>query len=302
VPPEGSVVTVGSFDGVHLGHRAVLAEIVTRARATGRVSVLVTFEPHPMQVVRPEAAPRLLTTPQERREVLAQTELSYVAILRFDTALRRLPPEGFVDLIRTRFGVRELVIGPDHGFGFGRAGDVALLEALGRRGGFAVDVVPPAVIDGAPVSSSRIREAVAAGALDQAERLLGRPYQLAAEVVPGARRGQRIGFPTANLRVAPDKLLPPDGVYAVWVEWRHGRCGGMLNQGARPTVGEDRAVEVNLFDFDGDLYGQWIRIEWVRRLRTTRRFPSLDALAEQLETDRTHAMASLALTTPARMT
>lgn len=293
---RGAVVTVGSFDGVHRGHLAVLEEITRRARATERRSVLVTFEPHPMEVVNPRAAPLRLTTAEERREVLAETGIDRVVLLRFDEALRRLPPEEFVRrILIDRLGMRELVIGEDHGFGRGREGDVALLRDLGRQWGFSVDVVPP-ITDPrlGPISSTRVREAVAHGQLDLAARLLGRPFRLTGRVVPGAGRGRRIGVPTANLAVPSRKLLPPDGVYAVWVEWAGGRTGGMLHQGPRPTVEDgDRQVEVHLFGVSDDLYGARLRIEWVERLRDIRRFDSLAALQEQLQNDRARAEAVL---------
>jgi riboflavin kinase/FMN adenylyltransferase len=296
LPPAGTVVTVGSFDGVHRGHLAVLAEITERARATGRKSVLVTFEPHPMEVVNPAAAPPLLTTPVERREVLAQTGLDYAVILRFDAGLRAMPPEAFVrEILLARCGMRELVIGEDHGFGRGRAGDVAMLRALGAGLGFSVDVVPEVEDpEAGPVSSTRLRQAVGAGELDLARRMLGRPFTLTARVVPGARRGRAIGVPTINLAVPPRKLLPPDGVYAVRVEWAHGTAGGMLNQGPRPTVGDPaRSLEAHLFGFEGDLYGGWVRLEWVRWLREVRRFDSLEALRAQLAKDAAAALAAL---------
>ncbi len=287
LPEAGTVVTVGSFDGVHTGHVAVLREIAARAEAAGRASVLVTFEPHPMEVVNPAAAPLLLTTPVERREILAQSELDYAVILRFDERLRALAPEAFVRLLRDRLRLRELVIGEDHGFGRGRAGDMAMLKVLGSRFGFAVDVVPPVRDPVAGiVSSSRIRTAIAHGDLGLARRMLGRPFTLSGVVVPGAHRGRSIGVPTVNLPVPLRKALPPDGVYAVWVEWPRGRSGGMLNQGTRPTVGDlARTIEAHLFDFEGDLYGAWVRIEWVERIRDTRRFDSLDALRAQLAKD-----------------
>jgi riboflavin kinase/FMN adenylyltransferase len=297
-PPAGSVVTVGSFDGVHTGHQAVLREIAARARASGRVSVLVTFEPHPMEVVNPPAAPPLLTSPMERREILAQTELDYAVILRFDDRLRAMEPEQFVrTVLFERFAMRELVIGEDHGFGRGRQGDVAMLRRLGDELGFAVDVVPP-VRDavGGIISSSRIRTAVAHGNLELAARLLGRPVAISGVVMSGAQRGRSIGVPTINLPVPPRKVLPPDGVYAVRVEWPGGRTGGMMNQGPRPTVGDmTRTLEAHLFDFEGDLYGQWVKLEWVARLRDVQRFESLDALRRQLAKDREGALNALAV-------
>jgi riboflavin kinase/FMN adenylyltransferase len=288
IPPAGSVVTVGSFDGVHRGHVAVLAEIARRATGSGRKSVLVTFEPHPMEVISPGAAPLLLTTPEERREILAQTGLDYAVILRFDAVLRALTPEAFVrTVLLDRFGMRDLVIGEDHGFGRGRSGDVATLRALGAGLGFSVDVVPPVVDElVGPVSSTRIRTAVGEGDLALARRLLGRPVTMSGRVQPGARRGRALGVPTVNLAVPPRRMLPPDGVYAARIEWAGGVADAMINQGPRPTVGDpERLIEAHLFDFEGDLYGAWVRVEWVARLRDVKSFPSLSALQEQLTID-----------------
>ncbi len=295
--PEGTTVTVGTFDGIHLGHQAVLREIAGRAAAAGRRSVLVTFDPHPLEVVNPAAAPPLLTTGPERREALAQTGLDWVVLLRFDRALAALGPEAFVrDVLVAGCGVRELVIGYDHGFGRGRSGDVETLRRLGGQYGFAVDVVGPVDAGGMRVSSTLIRRAVAGGDLDTARRLLGRPYAVTAPVGRGAGRGRQLGVPTINLEgVSARKLLPPDGVYAVRVEWRGGTAGGMMNQGGRPTFGEQgRALEVHLLGVDADLYGEWVRVSWVRRLRDVARFPSPEALRAQLERDRAAAQAALA--------
>ncbi|HWP38039.1 MAG TPA: bifunctional riboflavin kinase/FMN adenylyltransferase, partial [Gemmatimonadales bacterium] len=247
---NGTVLTVGSFDGVHLGHRRVLEEIAVRAQRANRRSVLITFDPHPLEIVNPAAAPPLLTLPAERREILAQSDLDVAVFLRFTESLSHFTPEQFVHWLLERYAVKELVIGEDHGFGRGRSGDVAVLRQLGIKLGFAVDVVPPVTIDGRPVSSSLIRRAVAGGDLDTARRCLGRPYSLTAPVVPGAGRGRSVGYRTINLRL-PDrrKLLPPDGVYAVRAEWRDGMAGGMMHLGPRPTFGDqERSLEVHLFD------------------------------------------------------
>jgi riboflavin kinase/FMN adenylyltransferase len=295
--PEGTVVTVGSFDGVHRGHEAVLTEIAARARVAGRHSVLVTFDPHPMEVVNPAAAPQVLTTGPERREILAQTGLDYAVLLHFDRALASMPPEQFVrDILVHGCGMRELVIGHDHGFGQGRQGDVELLGRLGAELGFAVDVVPALEVDGHTVSSTLVRRAVAGGDLATAARLLGRRYFATGQVVPGDGRGKTLGYPTANLTGIPGrKLLPPDGVYAVRVEWRGGRADGMMNQGGKPTFHQaERSLEVHLFGHTGSLYGEWLKVEWVTRLRDVRRFPSLDALRTQLDRDRSSARAALA--------
>jgi riboflavin kinase / FMN adenylyltransferase len=288
---------VGSFDGVHLGHQAVLREIARRASAAGRVSVLVTFEPHPLEVVNPQAAPPLLTTDVERREILAQLPLDYALFVRFDRKLADLGPEEFVDrVLLERCSMRELVIGHDHGFGRGRSGDVDTLRRLGALRRFDVDVVDPVDVGEQHVSSSRIRRAVAGGDLATAARMLGRPYQVSGRVGEGERRGRTIGVPTINLvDVPPQKLLPPDGVYAVRVEWRGGRADGMMNQGPKPTFQDGRrSLEAHLFDFDGNLYEEWVRVEWVERLRDVEQFASIEALQQQLARDRTRAREALA--------
>jgi riboflavin kinase / FMN adenylyltransferase len=295
--PNGSTVTVGSFDGVHLGHQAVLQEIGRRAKAARRVAVLVTFDPHPLEVVNPDAAPSLLTTGAERLEIMVQSPLDYVLLLRFDRYLAGLTPEGFVrEVLLQRCAVRELVIGHDHGFGRGRSGDVETLRRMGAAEGFQVDVIDPVDFGGQHVSSSRIRRAVAGGDLVTAAAMLGRPYSVVGRVGEGERRGRMLGVPTINLiDFSPRKLLPPDGVYAVAVEWRGGRTGGMMHQGPRPTFEDGRRVlEAHLFGFDGDLYGEWVRIEWVERLRDIERFATIEQLKDKMEQDRQRALALLA--------
>ena len=277
----GTVATVGTFDGVHRGHRAVLAEIVRRARTRGLASLIVTFDRHPLEVVNPPAAPRLLTLPDEKRALLAELGLDRIELLPF---------------------TGELVLGYDHGFGRGRTGDVELVRRLAREDGFAVDVVDAVRDDGQPISSSLIRTAVAHGDLAAAERWLGRRYGATGVVERGAGRGRTIGIPTINLApLDPRKLLPPDGVYAVWVELpgkgeggRGRRYGGMMNQGPRPTFGiAARALEIHLFDFAGELYGEAVNVEWVRRLRDVQTFPSRDALVDQLGRDAVAARQAL---------
>ncbi len=294
----GTVATVGTFDGVHRGHQAVLAEIVRRARAGGRDSVVVTFDPHPLEIVNPAAAPRLLTLPAERHALLVACGVDRVVTLPFTSELARLSPEEFVrSVLRAEVGMQELVLGHDHGFGRGRSGDVDTVRRIGAADGFVVDVVDAVRDDGQPISSTLIRTAVAHGDLGLAERWLGRPYAARGTVERGAGRGRSIGVPTINLPV-PDarKLLPPDGVYAVWVSWGERRCGGMMNQGSRPTFGvAERGLEVHLFDVAESLYGETVLVEWVRRLRDVRAFPSREALLEQLARDRAAARESLNL-------
>lgn len=292
-----TIVTVGTFDGLHRGHLAVVHEIVRRARATGRQSVLVTFEPHPLEIVNPAAAPLLLTSPDEKRALLAATPLDRVEFVPFTPELRNMAPEAFVrDVLERRFGMKELVIGHDHGFGRGRSGDVDLLRRVGGSDGFAIDVVPAVLLeDGRSISSTLIRRAVAGGDLATAARALGRPFGVMGEVVQGAGRGRTIGIPTVNLAPPPPrKLLPPDGVYAAVVRGEGLERGAMVNVGPRPTFGETaRAVEAHLFGFEGDLYGRRLTVEFLDRLRDVQRFGSARELAAQLATDAADARSAL---------
>ncbi len=295
---EGSVVTVGSFDGIHLGHQAIVTEVCRRAAKRGVPAVLVTFEPHPGSVLTRGEAPARLTTAVERLEMAAELGLERMVILRFDPALAALPAEQFLTtVLLARCGMKELVLGADHGFGHGRGADRQNLPAMGERFGFAVSVVDPVPdAQGQAISSTRIRGALAAGELARVSEWLGRPYRISARVVPGAGKGRTIGIPTINLDgPPPDKALPPDGVYAALVEWGGGAAGAMLNQGPRPTVGDTRrSLEAHLFGMGQDLYGRMVRVEWVERLRDIRRFPSLDALRAQLALDREAALRILA--------
>jgi riboflavin kinase/FMN adenylyltransferase len=284
----GTVITVGTFDGVHRGHWEVLQEIRRRAAATGRRSVLVTFDPHPLRIVRPEHAPPLLTTPVEKKEILAESGLDYAVFLSFTETLSRYEPRRFVEeILVNRLGVRELVIGYDHGFGRDRSGDAETLRAIGAELDFVVDVVPPVQSAGSSVSSSRLRAAVAAGRMEEARDGLGRPYSVRGVVVRGEGRGRHLGFPTANLKVASaDKLIPASGIYAVRGVLRAGTFGGALHLGPRPTFqGSPPSMELHLMDFAGDLYGEEVRVDFVRQLREVRPFDSVAALVRQMQED-----------------
>jgi riboflavin kinase/FMN adenylyltransferase len=300
LPPdvEGTVLTVGTFDGVHRGHQDVLARLSARARERGLRSLLVTFDPHPLEVVNPDAAPPLLTPGREKLAALAESGVDYVAVVPFTRALASYEASQFVDLVlRDRLRMRELFIGHDHGFGRERAGDVRVLQALGAERGFDVDVVEPvSATDGHPVSSTAIRRAVAGGDLQRAALGLGRPYTATGSVVHGEKRGRLLGFPTLNVALpSPRKLLPPEGVYAVRVYTPIGAHGGMLNLGPRPTFGDaTRSLEAHLFDVEGDWYGQTVQVEFAARLRDTRRFDGVEALTAQLMRDAQHARRALA--------
>ena len=290
LPPDvdGTVVTVGTFDGVHLGHRAVLDEIGRRARRRSLHSVLVTFDRHPLTVVRRDAAPGLLTTPDEKKEILSQSGLDYVAFLPFTHALSRLAPEMFVRrILAERFRVRELVIGYDHGFGRARSGDIGLLRRIGTELGFAVDVVDAVRVDGRAVSSTSIRSLVADGQVEAAAAMLGRPYSFRGPVVHGLGRGHDLGFPTANIP-APQgsKLLPCQGIYAVRASLRTDIRDGLLHLGPRPTfAGSPPSIELYILDFDRDIYGETVRVEFLKRLRDVRPFSTAEALVEQMRLD-----------------
>ena len=291
LPPDvtRTAVTVGSFDGVHRGHQDVLRQLVERARALGVHSVLVTFDPHPLQVVNPSAAPLLLTVGDEKLEVLAESGVDFVAVLPFNPALASFSAERFVsDILLSRFRMHDLLMGHDHRFGHNRSGDVETMRRLGAEHGFDVSVVPAVTVNGGQaVSSTAIRRAVAGGDLDGAFRGLGRHYSLGGRVGEGARRGRLLGFPTANVPVpSSKKLLPPEGVYAVRVQTPMGPHDGMLNLGPRPTFGDSEVVlEAHLFDADLDLYGAPVRIDFVARLRDTQKFSGVEALVAQLHKD-----------------
>lgn len=299
LPPDvqATTVTVGTFDGVHRGHRDVLERLTAHAARSGRASLLVTFDPHPLEVLNPAAAPLLLTTREEKLALLGATPLEYVAILPFTPALAQHSATQFVDdVLRARFRMNELLIGHDHGFGRGREGDVALLRTLGSDRGFAVDVVPPVrTSDGEPVSSTLVRRAIAVGELDRACALLDRRYSARGTVVAGQARGRLLGFPTLNVDPGTTrKLLPPDGVYAVEVIGSRGRFGGMMNLGGRPTFGDDRRMlEAHLFDAEGDFYGDRVDVAFVARLRDTVRFSGPEALVAQLHRDADAARIAL---------
>ncbi len=296
----GTVITVGTFDGVHRGHLDVLGRIRGRAAAMGLRSLLVTFDPHPLEIVNPSAAPRLLTVGQEKIEVLAESGIDFVAIVPFTEALASYSAEQFVELVlRDRYRMKELMIGYDHGFGRHRAGNVEVLQQLGRRDGFGVEVIGPVSSPaGQPVSSTSIRRSVAGGDLDRAAAGLGRPYSVEGAVIRGAGRGRALGFATLNLGgVSPRKLLPPEGVYSVRVQTPAGAYGGMMNLGPRPTFGDGKtSLEAHLFEASGDFYGARVRVDFVKFLRATRKFASAEDLSAQLRQDEEHARFSLTRT------
>jgi riboflavin kinase/FMN adenylyltransferase len=282
------VITIGNFDGVHLGHQALFAKTLQRAGAIQGTSLAVTFEPHPMRVLRPAVNLPLITPLEQKLELMDDAGLEVTLCLRFDQHFAGLSADDFVDkLLVSRLGAAEVVVGYDFAFGHKGLGDLELLAAKGDKHGFAVHVVGPVMVDGRPVSSTRVRQEVASGNMEAARRLLGRHYQVAGRVVVGHGRGGRmLGFPTANLKVA-DELLPGPGVYAVLVELSDGRLiKGANNIGDNPTFADGGLrVETHLLDFKGDLYGQDIRLHFVQRLRGEKRFASPEELKAQIGRD-----------------
>ncbi|MGB3551948.1 MAG: bifunctional riboflavin kinase/FAD synthetase [Candidatus Binatus sp.] len=280
------VTAIGNFDGVHLGHRAILKAAIDHARAAGGTAFALTFDPLPAKVLAPARAPRLILTPDDKLEMLRLSGTDGVIVLDFTRELSRLSPRDFVrDYLRAKIGVREVVVGHSVSFGHNRAGNAAMMVELGREFGFDTEVVGPIKIDGLEVSSTKVREAIAAGDLRGAARLLGRYHFLRGPVVRGRERGRTIGFPTANL-ASETECIPPDGVYATRVILDDGAYPAITNIGMRPTFSEtERSIEAHIFDFTRDLYGTRIKLELVERIRAERKFDSADALKAQIALD-----------------
>jgi len=302
-PPGGSLVVIGNFDGVHLGHRAVLEASSREADARGLATVALTFEPHPSAVLGRGAEP-VLTTLERKIELLGRVCPGLTVVVEaFTQDLASLSPAAFAETVLARaLSARVVVVGKNFRFGHGRAGDLATLEGLGQGLGFEARAQPLHGDARGPYSSSRIREALAAGDLVTAEALLGRPHSLSGTVVRGAGRGRTIGVPTANLDGVAE-ALPPYGVYACVVD-RLDSAGpsalakAVINVGERPTVGAGFSVEAHLFDFEGDLYGERLRLHLCTRLREERRFAGLDELRAQIARDMNDAKDALATRTP----
>jgi riboflavin kinase/FMN adenylyltransferase len=281
---DGSAVTLGVFDGVHRGHAALLGLLA--AESGGDPVGVVSFAVHPVHVLAPQVDLRLLTTLDQRLELLDAAGVSVVGLLDFDDALRRIEAPRFVeDVVAGAMRARLVVVGTDFRFGHERRGDIAMLATMGRRLGFRTVGIEP-VASGGTISSTRIRDLVTAGAVGRATALLGRPHAVRGVVVEGDRRGRTIGFPTANLAVDPEVALPANGVYAARVDWLGDRYEGVTNVGVRPTFGGlALVVETHLLDFDGDLYGETLDVSFIERIRDEQRFDGVDALVGQIRRD-----------------
>lgn len=289
-PPAGLIgrahATIGTYDGLHRGHLSVLKPLIAGAEKAGASSVLVTFEPHPRCVLDPDHCPANLTTLDEKTWVCDQLGLNHLIVIPFTPQVAAISPAGFMQRLMRGMQLERLVEGHDFAFGRGRRGDHAFLRRLGSRRGFTLDVRPALARGGEPISSSRIRRLILLGQVRAASQLLSRDYFLRSTVEHGAARGRMVGYPTANLKITPNKLLPANGVYAIRVEFDSGRCQGALNVGFRPTFGGNTlTVEAFLFDFDGDLYDRLLTVSFVQRLRGEKRFASLPALQQQIGRD-----------------
>ena len=286
-PFADACVTIGNFDGVHLGHQMLFSEVVTRARKRGGTSIVVTFDPHPLKVLRPESI-RLISTTEQKIELIDRAGIDVLIIIPFDREFAATTADSFVDdiLVKT-IGVKELVVGYDYAFGRGRQGNIEFLKTKGKAYGFPVTVVEAHFEGGMLVSSTKIRELVALGRMRDVRTLLGRYYQIRGEVQRGRQRGGRLlGFPTANLKISEEDLCPKRGVYVTQVIY-DGKCyGGVSNIGYNPTFGEDRLVaETHIFNFDYDIYGKPIKINLLRHLRSEKKFRGPEELAIQIQQD-----------------
>ena len=293
--PQGSVVCIGAFDGLHRGHQALVGHAVARARKLGIPAVALSFEPLPREFFAAEAPPPRLSLARAKVEGLRSLGIDFVGLLRFNAALTAMSAEQFVEQVLVRrLAAREIWVGPEFRFGKGRRGDIAMLHALGARHGFVAREIEPVLFDGERVSSSRLRLQLANGDMAGAAKALGRRYAISGKVVRGKQLGRMLGYPTANLRLA-DKRLALNGIFAIWVHGIGPRpLAGVASLGVRPTVsGTEPLLEAHLFDFDGDFYRRRITVEFVAKLRDEEKFADLPALVRQMDIDSQQARAIL---------
>jgi riboflavin kinase/FMN adenylyltransferase len=294
--PEGSCVTFGAFDGVHLGHQRLLLRTAELARSSGRRSVALTFEPHPDKILHPDRELALLSGFDEKAALIEQLGIDLLVVAEFSEAMAFMPAEEFLgELLKETLGARCLVVGPQVTFGRRALGDILFLEQRTHDHGIALEVVETVTLEGVPASSTTIRRLLKDGAVERAGRLLGGPYRLDGTVVKGAGRGRDLAFPTANLNVQSEKLWPRNGVYAGRVEVGGGTFPAVINVGHRPTFGDStRTLEAHILDIARDLYGMTVAVEFVSRLRDEKQFSSPAELRSQIERDCEAARAILA--------
>ena len=293
-PDRETVLTIGVFDGVHLGHQHLLQQLIQLAQPD-RLPAVITFTNHPITVLRPGTQVRYITTPEQRTRLLKAQGIPLVVGLEFTAEDSQVTARDFAALLVETLGMKGLVMGPGAAVGQNREGDINYLRQLGPQFGFWVEEAQPLVLDGSPVQSRRIREAIAWGEVAAGARLLGRTFSLTGKVVVGDRRGRDLGFPTANLDIAPEMIIPGDGIYATWAIIDGVRHPSATSIGVRPTFGPgERLVEAYVMDFDADLYGSRLCIEFVRKLRDQENFSSVDSLVDQINRDVTDSRLALA--------
>ncbi len=294
---QNAVLTIGTFDGVHIGHKKILSRIKEIAKEENGESILITFDPHPRIVLSNDDSVRLLTTLNEKTELLRANGIDNLVVAKFSRSFSEMTPEEYItDFLYKRFQPNVVVIGYDHKFGKNRAGDINFMKDKGAELGFRVEEIPKQEVDEMAVSSTKIRNALQEGNIDQANSLLGHAYTVEGTVVRGDGIGRQLGYPTANLQVDdPYKLIPADGVYAVRVNHKATIYNGMLSIGVRPTFnGQMRTIEVNIFDFEQDIYGQNIKLSFVEKIRPEIEFANADELIKKMDEDKQSALAILA--------
>jgi riboflavin kinase/FMN adenylyltransferase len=288
-----AVVTIGAFDGVHIGHQTIINRTVRIAKKLKGETVLVTFDPHPRLVLQKDAKVKLLTSINERINLLEKAGVEHLIIIPFDKSFSKQTSLDFVkEILVKKIGTKKLVIGYDHHFGNNREGSFGHLIKYGTLYGFDVEEIPPQEINDINISSTKIRDAVQEGDIEKASEYMGHPYSIAGVVVKGQQIGRRIGFPTANIKVEEvNKLIPKEGVYAVNVNFENKKFSGMLNIGYRPTVGKDNelSIEVHIFDFQKTIYGKQLTIELIKHVRNEIQFTNVNDLKKQLEQDLTES-------------
>jgi riboflavin kinase/FMN adenylyltransferase len=291
---QESIVTVGVFDGLHIGHQAVIQQVLTQSEKFNLASLVLTFDPPPLAFLAPERCPPALTTLSKKIEILDQLGVDGVVFARFDAYLQQMSPDAFVQqVLLQRLHAKQVIIGYDWQFGKGRSGNAEALRQLGDQYQFSVMIVGPVQLHGMPVHSTRVREAIAGGNLNLVSDLLGRRYSIMGEIVLGDGRGRQIGFPTANID-AGNQMLPPSGVYAIQVKLEGRMFNGVMNMGTRPTFdGEEFQIETHLFDFEQMVYGKKMEIFFIEKIRDERRFPNPEILVNQIKQDVATAKAIL---------
>ena len=283
---QESIVTVGVFDGLHIGHKAVIQQVLSETKKIKLASVVLTFDPPPLAFLAPERCPPVLTTLPKKIEILKQLGVDAVIFARFDAYLQQMSPDTFVQqVLLQQLHATQVIVGYDWQFGKGRSGNAEALKQLGNRYHFDVKIVGPVQLHGKPVHSTRVREAITEGNLEITSELLGRRYSIMGEVVEGEGRGRQIGFPTANVD-AGNQMLPPSGVYAVRVKLERDMFDGVLNMGTRPTFDGDKfQIETHLFGFEKTIYGEKIEIFFIEKIRPEQRFPTPEMLVGQIKQD-----------------